>query len=767
MIPLEPDRDQIEIFVDAALRHRGMEGFISLRSFFHEDGKPPFRTSPVPLKGNFKYLIDFVEDDARRAAQAPQPVVFAPPLSVFSNDRNAREADMLAGLVLSVECDQNPHAARCQLEEILGPATVVVRSGGIWINEDGEIHDKLHLHWRLKQPARSAEDLKALKGARASATRLVGGDSSNNPVCHPIRWPGSWHRKSTPRLCTIVAVNPDVEIVLTEALAALPPPPDVARQAHTTEDWLTFLDRIYEGSSRGSALARYAGLLTRTYPCGCSMRSVASRRCRLTRSSALSARLPNVTPTNSTNNSTSARVSMNDAFQNLQDARQRCSKIRVDSLTTEGTPEAVTLADFYAYMPMHSYIYTPSREPWPAASVNARIPPVALMRNGKAVLDNDGEQVKQSASAWLDKNKPVEQMTWAPGLPMIIADRLVSAGGWIERRGVSCFNLYRPPEIKPGDAGKAGPWLEHARNIYGEQAQHMILWLAHRVQRPQEKINHALVLGGSQGIGKDTMLEPVKRAVGPWNFSEVSPQHMFGRFNGYLKSVILRVSEARDLGDVNRFSFYDHMKAYTAAPPDALRVDEKNLREYSVLNCCGVIITTNHKADGIFLPSDDRRHYVAWSDRSKECFDSGYWNTLWGWYESGGYGHVAAYLAALGLKTFDAKAPPPKTSAFWDIVDANRASEDAELADVLDSLGNPAATTLARVQNASTGDFEVWIRDRKHRRQIPYRFEQCGYVPVRHETAKDGLWVINKKRQVVYAKASLSLRKRLAAAQEL
>ncbi len=57
---------------------------------------------------------------------------------------------------------------------------------------------------------------------------------------------------------------------------------------------------------------------------------------------------------------------------------------------------------------------------------------------------------------------------------------------------------------------------------------------------------------------------------------------MLGRFNGFLKTVILRINEARDLGDVNRFQFYDHMKAYTAAPPDVLRVDEKNLREHSV-----------------------------------------------------------------------------------------------------------------------------------------------------------------------------------------
>src|SRR5262249_13870131 len=116
------------------------------------------------------------------------------------------------------------------------------------------------------------------------------------------------------------------------------------------------------------------------------------------------------------------------------------------------------------------------------------------------------------------------------------------------------------------------------------------------------------------------MLEPVKHAVGPWNFNEVSPQQMLGRFNGYLKGTILRVNEARDLGDNARFQFYDHIKNYIAAPPDVLRVDEKNLREYTVLNCLGMIITTNHKTDGIYLPGDDRRHYVAWSDVKKDDF---------------------------------------------------------------------------------------------------------------------------------------------------
>src|SRR5207247_347054 len=159
---------------------------------------------------------------------------------------------------------------------------------------------------------------------------------------------------------------------------------------------------------------------------------------------------------------------------------ERQRKPRVNG-NGDGGDQTISLDDFYAYMPTHRYIFAPCRQLWPARSVNARL----------------GSIEGIAANVWLDQNRHVEQMTWAPG-------------------------------------------------------------------------------------------EPVEYAIAPWNFTEVSPTHMFGRFNGFVRSVILRVSEARDLGDVNRFAFYEHMKIYSAAPPDVFRCDEKNLREYSVPNVCGV-----------------------------------------------------------------------------------------------------------------------------------------------------------------------------------
>jgi hypothetical protein len=114
----------------------------------------------------------------------------------------------------------------------------------------------------------------------------------------------------------------------------------------------------------------------------------------------------------------------------------------------------LSVENFYAYMPMHNYIYAPTRETWPASSVNARIAPINSA---------DGKPI--SASAWIDKNQPVEQLSWIPGEPMLIKGRLISEGGWIEHAGSTVFNLYRAPVIAPGNPDQAKPWIDHIEMI--------------------------------------------------------------------------------------------------------------------------------------------------------------------------------------------------------------------------------------------------------------------------------------------------------------
>jgi hypothetical protein len=90
-------------------------------------------------------------------------------------------------------------------------------------------------------------------------------------------------------------------------------------------------------------------------------------------------------------------------------------------------PSDVRIDDFVAYLPMHNYVFLPTGEPWPAKSVNVRLPPVPV---------SSGNPIP--ASSWLDVHAPVEQMTWAPGEPALIKDRLSARADGYRDQAAPC-----------------------------------------------------------------------------------------------------------------------------------------------------------------------------------------------------------------------------------------------------------------------------------------------------------------------------------------
>ncbi len=230
--PLSADTDQIQRFVDALFRYADERGFVSLRAFY-DDANEVYDIRAHRLTADTQRLVAAAAAFATEAARVGRPVVFAPPIATFSSSYGAAEADLQNGLCLSVECDKRPADARRKLEGLLGPATIVVASGGEWLDpETGELEPKLHLHWRLTEPTRDAAAHAKLKLCRTMAKDLVGADGTSNPMVHPMRWPGSWHRKAAPRLVRIVAET-EAELDLDEAEQGLRDAWDLHQQQRT------------------------------------------------------------------------------------------------------------------------------------------------------------------------------------------------------------------------------------------------------------------------------------------------------------------------------------------------------------------------------------------------------------------------------------------------------------------------------------------------------------------------------------------------------
>ena len=410
----------------------------------------------------------------------------------------------------------------------------------------------------------------------------------------------------------------------------------------------------------------------------------------------------------------------------------------------------LTVNDFLYISPEDKYLCIPTNDLWSSATIDKRFP-------------KDHPKAVPLSLLIARSNRVVDQIAWVPGREEIINNTVVSDGGVISRRGLRVANRYKPGlPMLGGDPYDIDPWLRHLVKVYPDTWEHIRNWFAHRVQCPAEKVNHALVLGGGQGIGKDTILEPLKVAIGPWNLKEVAPTTILNSvFNDYVQSIVLRISEARNLGDNNnggRFELYERMKTLTTIPPETFRVNKKNIQEFYTLNVTGVIITTNHR-DGLYIPPDDRRYHVSWcEDYRKEDFNPEYWNSIWSWYKAGGLTNVIAYLRdPEHLSEFDAMNPPSKTSAWHSMVGEGYSTEFSDLTDAIDALKHPEVLSLKDLRQVGGGALDRWLDRTDNRRRIRREMEEAGYELTRNVDAKDGYWKVTQQGRVaLYARREMT-----------
>lgn len=392
------------------------------------------------------------------------------------------------------------------------------------------------------------------------------------------------------------------------------------------------------------------------------------------------------------------------------------------------------LNDYWAYLPTAQFIHRPTGMLHVASSVDGTI--------GK------------DARAALIVARPVHKMTWAPGYPERFQIRDIDP---TDERGSDSwlYNKYQPPRA-PTKQGDVTLWLNLLRALYPDDFDHIVHYFADAVQFPQHKCNHALVLGsGVHGIGKDTLLAPVRNAVGERNFWSIKPNDIVGTYNPWVATRILQVSESRDLGDqghggVSRYELYERCKDLCAAPPTMLTCNDKYIAQHPVLNVLRLVLTTNHMVDGIYLPPEDRRHYCAWSDAEKMDEDTA--TALWEWYAAGGMDYVAHYLANLDLSATDFnRAAPPRQTPWWhQLVEGGRPAEDDRFSDALDKLQRPEWVTPAQIAAAGGLELAGWMAAQGNKKKVEREMDRAGYRRFPNPHDKRGRWFVEGAQTPVY-----------------
>lgn len=405
----------------------------------------------------------------------------------------------------------------------------------------------------------------------------------------------------------------------------------------------------------------------------------------------------------------------------------------------------VPIGNFLYYGPANNYIYRPTISHWIGEAVDAAVSPV----------NEDGKIVK--ASQWLKANQLVTSMTCDPQIEEdYLKGHDCRNGEIVQIAGASMFNTYRKPTIELGDAKLATPFVQHVERIFNKEgdAAQFLDYMAHRVQKPWEKPRFALLIAGGQGVGKDTAVEFCCPAIGVWNVANIDPAAFEQSFNEYAASTLVRISEAANLHEMSKWAFNERTKVLIAGSPDTCQINPKYGQKFSVRMYCGVIITTNHLAGGIYIPPDDRRYDVieaATMEEMKldeEAARREYFSDLWDWFLSGGSTHIAAYLHQRDISKFSASNGQRKTNAHKTVVSGGMTG-DAWLEDIIEELGKP---TFIREDTILTKAVATGERDDKIKPKLMNAINRMGYSIYRNTDSVSGRWELDGKRFIIYAR---------------
>ena len=320
---------------------------------------------------------------------------------------------------------------------------------------------------------------------------------------------------------------------------------------------------------------------------------------------------------------------------------------------------------------------------------------------------------KVEASISFDENrqakgaKALVGITYAAGESILVArDGFVYGNRWRDAR----------PEHAAGDVSL---WLKHVERMVpiDFEREHLLNALAHKVQFPTHKINHAILMGGNHGSGKDTLFAPFFWAIGgkaKTNCSLVKNEDLTSQWGYALECEVMEIAELRQAEAKDRRALENVLKPIIAAPPEMLPINRKGLHPYMALNRVFVVAFSNERV-AISIPSEDRRWFCVWAEASK--LPEAQAVSLWNWYQHrGGFEAVAHYLHTRDVSAWNPNAPPPMTEAKAIMVEHGMSSAESFLVDQMRRragdfargvIGSPFHSICDRLQGSAPQGVKV------------------------------------------------------------
>ncbi len=353
--------------------------------------------------------------------------------------------------------------------------------------------------------------------------------------------------------------------------------------------------------------------------------------------------------------------------------------------------------------------------------------------------------VKHSASAVVEeitgsggiKRTPLAQIWLASDDRITVHDTVYHPGttdNFVAVDGAVYYNVFCFPPHSDADDTLPALFLDHLEYLFGDQCETMLNYLAHVIQKPQERPSFVPYnIATSHGTGRGWLDQLMIRVIGPWNCSATKIGTLIeaasgGFSNFYNDTLWVSVGEAREDGG-QKFAVDDKLRDLLT--DKYLMLNPKYGKQMFKAVYSRTFLCSNHIHDGLIVPEGDRRIFATLVHDSPKAERE--YNMLYAELSNPSFISRCFYgLKHRDISKFNALGRAPHTEIKQRLIASSRSETEEALLDLPGRIGEKLQDT--------------WMPEIMTYEQI------CTFCGIRGEQAAKAMRaVLKSKAQAYYA----------------
>ncbi|MGO7673854.1 DUF5906 domain-containing protein [Rhizobium ruizarguesonis] len=221
------------------------------------------------------------------------------------------------------------------------------------------------------------------------------------------------------------------------------------------------------------------------------------------------------------------------------------------------------------------------------------------------------------------------------------------------------YNHWQGFSVEPDDSKSCALFMDHLLRIFcngnEDHFWYLIGWLAHMVQKPEEKPGVAVIAIGKKGAGKDAVADYVGSLFRNHYITIGNQDQMTGKFNAHQeRCLLLSVQEGFWAGDKKAEGQLKYL-----ITSNNVMIEPKGMNAFPIKSVLRLFISSNER--WVVPATQDERRFFVLNVSSARCNDHKYFDALRHEMNNGGREALLHYLLTYDISNFQVRAVPDTT----------------------------------------------------------------------------------------------------------